>query len=187
MRFSSATIATLVCALTAALPACGNGTNSATHPDGWSRKAVASAQGASLLVGGFSADQRNLYRLGLQHIHDTHQPLGNFTVRQIVQQERGREQQRQALIARARAAEQARAAAQAASKTASGTAAAYQEFDTEDAAQANCPRDEVVWLNTNSGIYHEKGMRWYGNTEYGAYVCRNAADAAGDRITENGQ
>lgn len=32
-------------------------------------------------------------------------------------------------------------------------------FASEAAAQAHCPRDTVVWLNTNSGIYHEKGMR----------------------------
>lgn len=60
-------------------------------------------------------------------------------------------------------------------------------FDTEAAAQRHCPRDEVVWLNTNSGIYHEKGMRWYGRTKAGAYVCRKEANAAGDRDTRNGQ
>lgn len=43
-------------------------------------------------------------------------------------------------------------------------------FDTEQAAQAHCPSDTVVWLNTRSGIYHEKGMRWYGRTKHGAYV-----------------
>ena len=62
-----------------------------------------------------------------------------------------------------------------------------QLFASESAAQAHCPRDQVVWLNTNSGIYHEKGMRWYGNTKAGAYVCRREADAAGDRDTRNGQ
>ncbi len=62
-----------------------------------------------------------------------------------------------------------------------------QLFATEVTAQRHCPRDEVVWLNTNSGIYHQKGMRWYGNTRYGAYVCRKEADAAGDRDTRNGQ
>jgi hypothetical protein len=41
-------------------------------------------------------------------------------------------------------------------------------FQTEAAAQAHCPRDQVVWLNTNSGIHHEKGMRWYGRTKHGA-------------------
>jgi len=60
-------------------------------------------------------------------------------------------------------------------------------FVTEAAAQKHCPKDEVVWLNTSSGVYHEKGMRWYGNTKHGAYVCRKEADAAGDRDTRNGQ
>jgi hypothetical protein len=60
-------------------------------------------------------------------------------------------------------------------------------FDTEAGAQAHCPRDVVVWLNTNSGVYHEKGMRWYGRTKHGGYVCRREADAAGDRDTRNGQ
>jgi hypothetical protein len=60
-------------------------------------------------------------------------------------------------------------------------------FASESAAQKHCPKDTVVWLNTASGIYHEKGMRWYGNTKHGAYVCQAEADAAGDRDTRNGQ
>lgn len=60
-------------------------------------------------------------------------------------------------------------------------------FTTEDAAQAHCPSDVVVWLNTKTGIWHEKGMRWYGRTKQGAYVCRKEAAAAGYRDTENGQ
>ena len=60
-----------------------------------------------------------------------------------------------------------------------------QLFATEAAAQKHCPNDEVVWLNTASGIYHEK--RWYGRTKHGAFVCRREADAAGDRDTRNGQ
>ena len=60
-------------------------------------------------------------------------------------------------------------------------------FNTEAAAQRHCPSDQVVWLNTRSGIYHEKGMRWYGRTKYGAYVCRKEADAAGYRDTRNNQ
>lgn len=66
-------------------------------------------------------------------------------------------------------------------------AGTMQQFDSESAAQAHCPNDTVVWLNTRSGIYHEKGMRWYGKTRQGAYVCRREADAAGDRDTRNGQ
>jgi hypothetical protein len=60
-------------------------------------------------------------------------------------------------------------------------------FDTEAAAQAHCPRDVVVWLNIPSGVYHEKGVRWYGRTKHGAYVCKKEAAAAGDRDTRNGQ
>lgn len=60
-------------------------------------------------------------------------------------------------------------------------------FDTEQAAQAHCPADVVVWLNTKTGIWHEKGMRWYGRTKHGAYVCRKEAAAAGYRDTRNGQ
>jgi hypothetical protein len=74
-------------------------------------------------------------------------------------------------------------------RTPAATAAAgsLATFDSEAAAQARCPRDQVVWLNTNSGIYHEKGMRWYGRTKHGAFVCRKEADAAGNRDTRNGQ
>jgi hypothetical protein len=68
---------------------------------------------------------------------------------------------------------------------ATGTSLAM--FRTEAAAQAHCPRDVIVWLNVPSGIYHEKGMRWYGRTKYGAYVCRKEANAAGDRDTRNRQ
>lgn len=62
-----------------------------------------------------------------------------------------------------------------------------QLFSTDDAAQAYCPRDTVVWLNVPSGIYHYKGERWYGRTKHGAYTCEKEAIAAGDRATENGQ
>lgn len=32
-------------------------------------------------------------------------------------------------------------------------------FDTENAAQAHCPKDVVVWLNIPSGIHHYRGER----------------------------
>ena len=60
-------------------------------------------------------------------------------------------------------------------------------FDTESAAQAHCPKDVVVWLNIQSGIYHYKGERWYGRTKHGAYACEKEAIKAGDRASENGQ
>ncbi|HEY0614697.1 MAG TPA: hypothetical protein VGC96_08650 [Candidatus Elarobacter sp.] len=60
-------------------------------------------------------------------------------------------------------------------------------FDTESAAQAHCPSDTVVWLNTKTHVYHEKGMLYYGHTKAGAYVCRKEADSAGDHETKNGK
>lgn len=60
-------------------------------------------------------------------------------------------------------------------------------YSTEEAASGHCPNDAVVWLNTNTGIYHERGMRWYGHTRIGAYVCVHEANAVGDRDTRNGQ
>lgn len=59
-------------------------------------------------------------------------------------------------------------------------------FKTQDDAQRHCPSDEVVWLNTASGIWHSAGGRWFGNTKHGAYVCKNEAAAAGDRASLNG-
>jgi hypothetical protein len=62
-----------------------------------------------------------------------------------------------------------------------------QLFPTETEAQKHCPADIVVWVNTPTGIYHFKGMRWYGNTKNGAYICQKEGDSAGYRATLNGQ
>jgi hypothetical protein len=62
-----------------------------------------------------------------------------------------------------------------------------QLFPTETEAQKHCPADIVVWINTPTGIYHFKGMRWYGNTKSGAYICKKEGDGAGYRPALNGQ
>lgn len=56
---------------------------------------------------------------------------------------------------------------------------------SEAQAQASCPSDIVVWVNTRSGIYHFKGTHSYGITKKGTYMCEAAAKAAGDRAAEN--
>ncbi len=66
-------------------------------------------------------------------------------------------------------------------------AAGVQLFASEIQAQQHCPADTVVWVNTPTGIYHFKGMRWYGATIHGAYVCQKEGDEAGYRATRNGQ
>lgn len=64
---------------------------------------------------------------------------------------------------------------------------AQAEFQDQQTAQAHCPNDTVVWLNTRTDVYHFQGERWYDNTEEGAFVCEKDADANGDRPTRNGQ
>ena len=65
-------------------------------------------------------------------------------------------------------------------------AAGVQLSTAETEAQQHCPADTVVWVNTPTGIYHFKGMRWYGATIRGAYVCQKEGDQAGYRATRNG-
>jgi hypothetical protein len=55
------------------------------------------------------------------------------------------------------------------------------------AALPSCPGDKVVWVNTQTGIYHFQGERWFGTTKSGKYMCERAADQEGDRPTHNGQ
>ena len=64
---------------------------------------------------------------------------------------------------------------------------AAPRFPSEAQAQEHCPKDVVVWLNIPTHIYHLRGMRWYGRTKNGAFVCRMEADNEGDRGPLNGQ
>ncbi|WP_284946705.1 hypothetical protein [Acidisoma cladoniae] len=50
-----------------------------------------------------------------------------------------------------------------------------------------CHHDRVVWVNTNSDVYHYQGERWFGRTESGQFECEKDAKAEGDRATRNGQ
>jgi hypothetical protein len=38
-----------------------------------------------------------------------------------------------------------------------------------------------VWVNTNSGVYHCPGTRWYGNTKSGRFMTQREAQAKGYR------
>ncbi|HTT82586.1 MAG TPA: hypothetical protein VMF67_03815 [Rhizomicrobium sp.] len=68
----------------------------------------------------------------------------------------------------------------------SSLGATQGQLPTEQQAQAHCPNDTVVGLNLPTGINHFKGMRWYGATRRGAYVCQKEADKTGNRATRNG-
>lgn len=55
------------------------------------------------------------------------------------------------------------------------------------ATYPSCPGDRVVWVNTNSGVYHYQGERYFGNTKQGKFACEKQALGEGDRPTRNGQ
>lgn len=44
--------------------------------------------------------------------------------------------------------------------------------------------DPVVWVNTNTKKYHMQGDSYYGKTKQGKYLCKSAADAAGDKAAK---
>jgi hypothetical protein len=43
-------------------------------------------------------------------------------------------------------------------------------------------KSPVVWVNLKTKAYHEKGDPYYGRTKNGQYICKAAADAAGDHM-----
>jgi hypothetical protein len=59
-------------------------------------KATVSERAASSDVGGFNDDETRLYHLGMLHITKAHGKPGSFTIRQVVDQEQGRENARSA-------------------------------------------------------------------------------------------
>ena len=50
---------------------------------------------------------------------------------------------------------------------------------TLKAAREHCKGDNVVWLNTKTGVYSQLGQNDYGTTEQGHYVCESEAKKAG--------
>ncbi len=45
--------------------------------------------------------------------------------------------------------------------------------------------DPVVWVNTNSKIFHAQGDEFYGKTKKGQYMCQSAALAGGNRAAKS--
>ena len=74
-------------------------------------------------------------------------------------------------------------AAPAPTATAAPTGAG--QFASEQQAKYRCPSDTVVWVNTNSGVYHFSGTHNYGHTKQGAFMCEADAKAAGDQAAKN--
>jgi hypothetical protein len=54
-------------------------------------------------------------------------------------------------------------------------------FQTERAAQDNCPNGIVIWVDPHSRTYYYRGQNRYGSTKGGAFACRDDANRAGLR------
>jgi hypothetical protein len=47
------------------------------------------------------------------------------------------------------------------------------------AAPPAAPSSSMVWINTDTGVYHKQGTRWYGKTKHGKYMLEADAIKAG--------
>ncbi|MGA8024225.1 MAG: hypothetical protein WB990_14720, partial [Candidatus Acidiferrales bacterium] len=45
----------------------------------------------------------------------------------------------------------------------------------------------MVWVNTDSGVYHKEGTRYYGKTKSGKYMSEADATKAGYHAAKNDQ
>ena len=59
------------------------------------------------------------------------------------------------------------------------------QFAEEAQAKTHCRADTVVWVNTDSKIYHFTGYSDYGRTKQGAYMCERDAKAGNFRAAKN--
>jgi hypothetical protein len=64
------------------------------HNSALDHKAVADESQAAKVAGGFDAETKKLYHNGLQHVSHQHQKPGQFTIAQVIDQERSREASR---------------------------------------------------------------------------------------------
>jgi hypothetical protein len=63
------------------------------------------------------------------------------------------------------------------------TKAAAATGAASDPQIASAKSSGMVWVNTDSGVYH-KGGRWYGKTKQGKFMSEADAKAAGFKASE---
>jgi hypothetical protein len=76
--------------------------------------------------------------------------------------------------------------AQAAPTSSSAPAQAAPPASDTPAAQQTPPAKSggMVWVNTDAGVYHKPGTRWYGKTKHGKYMLEADAIKAGYKPAE---
>jgi hypothetical protein len=70
-----------------------------------------------------------------------------------------------------------------AAKTAPVKTAKVSAPAASDPQIASAKASGMVWVNTDSGVYH-KGGRWYGKTKTGKFMSEADAKAAGYKASE---
>lgn len=112
--------------------------------------------------GGFTSEELQAYHLGLEHIRNQHENLGAFTIRRVIDEERGREQQRtksaQEQDARREAAIMERQRKEQAAHEARAAAIAEAESRYLQRGRPSCLVLDRRSLHTESGEY-----TWYIN------------------------
>jgi hypothetical protein len=62
-----------------------------------------------------------------------------------------------------------------------GSSQAVANRDRQLATQSAESAKVIVWVNTNSGVYHCPGTRWYGKTKSGRFMTQREAQSKGHR------
>ena len=77
----------------------------------------------------------------------------------------------------------------AAASPAAATASVTKNRSTEAAANPPAPGGGhgLVWVNTDSHVYHREGSRFYGTTKKGKYMTEAEAVKEGDRAAGKGE
>jgi hypothetical protein len=55
----------------------------------------------------------------------------------------------------------------------------------DSTAKRTPPKKGMVWVNTDSKIYHKEGSRWYGNTKEGKWMTEQDAIKEGYRVAKD--
>jgi DNA uptake protein ComE-like DNA-binding protein len=76
------------------------------------------------------------------------------------------------------------APAAAPAQSTASSSAAVEPAKSQGAAQGS-PGNGMVWVNTETGVYHKEGTRYYGKTKQGKYMTEADAVKAGYRAAKN--